>query len=105
LPGRRSPSPSAVPFDHPLWVLYSSGTTGLPKAIVHSHGGVVLEREGDRLDVRHPRRRPDVLVHDDRLDDVELWSASMLVDGVPVLYDGSPGIRTSMYVGPGGARR
>src|SRR5687767_8400143 len=34
----------AVPFDHPLWVLYSSGTTGLPKAIVQGQGGILLEQ-------------------------------------------------------------
>jgi len=42
-PGHAEPDYEELPFDHPLWVLYSSGTTGLPKPIVHGHGGVILE--------------------------------------------------------------
>ncbi|MEV8375934.1 acetoacetate--CoA ligase [Kribbella sp. NPDC056861] len=43
LAGQAEPQYEVVPFDHPLFVLYSSGTTGKPKAIVHGHGGILLE--------------------------------------------------------------
>jgi acetoacetyl-CoA synthetase len=81
-----------VPFDHPLWILYSSGTTGLPKAIVHGHGGVVLEHAkaiGLMFDVRSGDRMSWFTT-----TGWMMWNflvGSMLVGGVPVLYDGSPG--------------
>jgi acetoacetyl-CoA synthetase len=82
----------AVPFAHPLWVVYSSGTTGLPKPIIHGHGGVVIEHTkeiGLLLDVR-----PGDRMFWFSTTGWMMWNflvGSMLVGGVPVLYDGSPG--------------
>ncbi len=87
---QREPEFDEVPFAHPLWVVYSSGTTGLPKPIMHGHGGIVLEHL-KALSLHQDLRPGDVFTWYTTTGWM-MWNylAGGLLAGITiVLYDGS----------------
>ena len=84
-----------VPFEHPLWILYSSGTTGMPKAIVHGHGGILLEHLKS-LGLGSDLKRGDRFFQY-TITGWMMWNilvGTLLVGATSILYDGSPSYPT-----------
>ncbi|MBF4160763.1 acetoacetate--CoA ligase [Nocardioides acrostichi] len=89
---RPDPGFEPVPFDHPLVVLFSSGTTGRPKAIVHGHGGILLEHLKNHA-LSWDLGRGDVLLWYTTTSWM-MWNAlvsALLVGAGVVMIDGDPG--------------
>jgi acetoacetyl-CoA synthetase len=89
---RADPQYMDVPFEHPLWVLYSSGTTGLPKPIVQGHGGIVVEHL--KVLALHHNLSPGDRFCWFTTTGWMMWNflvSGLLVGATIVLYDGSPG--------------
>ncbi|MFC0316460.1 acetoacetate--CoA ligase [Gordonia phosphorivorans] len=87
----RTPSPVKVPADHPLWVLFSSGTTGRPKGIVHGHGGVLVEHL--KQTALHCGLGPESVFFWHTALSWMMWNyqvAGLLVGARIVTYSGSP---------------
>ncbi len=81
-----------VPFGHPLWILFSSGTTGLPKAITHSHGGILIEQF--KLQTLNMDLRAGDRLFFYTTAGWMMWNflvSSLLLGVRPLLYDGNPG--------------
>ena len=92
--GARTPALTRLPFDHPLFIMYSSGTTGLPKCMVHGAGGTLLQHQKEH--VLHCD-----LTRDDRVFYFTtcgwmMWNwlmSALAVGATVVLYDGAPFLR------------